>query len=344
MTQKIKNLRGTIIGIGSIGTRHLYNLKKLGVSDLLIVDMNSSQLPKISSDFSVKTTSDIDSSLDFDPDFCLICTWPDSHISLAKKFVKSKKHIFIEKPISNSIQLSKNFLDLSKQKKSKITVGYNMRFEPGLRLLKQKLDSMSIGKPLNILSQWGNNIKNFHHPSKSNHYILQSNLGGVILDASHEYDYVRWLLNDKVTSVYCRVHKSNSIKTETESTASIMLNFKKGTTVNVLLDYMRPKYERSCVILGENGSLKWDFNRGDLKKNYGTKSKSSVTLHNLKNKQRNFSFSGYVNDMYVEEMKNFLKSIVSNSQIMCDGWDGLETLKIGLAALKSSKTNKIVNL
>ena len=85
-----------------------------------------------------------------------------------------------------------------------------------------------IGKPLSILIKFGHNIK-FWKPGTNyrNHYILKKG-GGIILDDSHEYDYLGWLFDDEIKSVYCQTQKTNSIKTETESFASMILKTKKG--------------------------------------------------------------------------------------------------------------------
>ncbi|MBI5860157.1 MAG: hypothetical protein HZB73_05675 [Nitrosarchaeum sp.] len=136
-----------------------------------------------------------------------------------------------------------------------------------------------------------------------------------------------------------------SVKTQTESIASIFLKFKRGTIATIMMDHVRPKYERSCQIISEHNELKWQFNPSSEKlPQYKTKTTSKVTIDHLSGPSKNFDFKTEVNEMYVREMEGFLQSIVENRRPPVDGTEGLKTLKIGLAALASSKTNKIIHL
>ena len=156
----------------------------------------------------------------------------------------------------------------------------------GLNLLKRNIKKNIDPIPLSILSEWGHNIK-WWKPGTNfkNHYILQKG-NGIILDDSHEYDYVRWLLDDDVDSVYCQTRKSKKIKTETESIASIILKFKKGTIATFVIDYMRPYYERKCHVICENGDLKWNYvPKNGSWKQYGAKATSSVNSRFLNHKK-----------------------------------------------------------
>jgi predicted dehydrogenase len=237
-------------------------------------------------------------------------------------------------------------LKKAKTKKLKVAVGYNLRFDKGINLLKHKLQQKEIGKPLSILITFGHNIK-FWRPGTNykNHYILKKG-GGIILDGSHEYDYLRWLFEDEIKSVYCQTRSTDSIKTETESFASIMLKTKKGLIANLNIDYLRPFYERSCYIIGEKGSLRWEYNlTKSAWSTYTQKVNSKVTLQLLsKSSSQVFNNIIRVNDMYINEIRNFVESIVLNKKPLVDGFDGLNTLRLGVAALESAKKKKIISL
>ena len=347
MKNKFHNLKGLIIGCGSIGTRHLHNLKSLGFSNIAIYDENKQRTNELSKKYGVTKFDSLDSALNvFKPCFSIICTYPSSHVKIASSCIDYNSHIFIEKPLSTNLNGVETMLKKADKKKLKVAVGYNLRFDSGLNLLKKNLKNSSNSVPLSILSQWGHNIKLWKPGTNfKNHYILQKG-NGIILDDSHEYDYVRWLLDDEVESVYCQTRKSKIIKTQTESIASIILKFKKGTIATFVIDYMRPCYERKCHIIGENGDLKWEYvPKNGIKKQYGIKANSSViTRFSNHKKSITKKFDLELNNMYVLEMKNFVNSIINNKKPLVDGWEGVKTLKIGLAALSSSKTGKVVKI
>jgi predicted dehydrogenase len=346
MNQKYKKLRGLVIGCGSIGERHIHNLKKIGIKELGIFDTDQKRIELLEKKYSVTSFSKIESALDYNPNFSIICTYPQSHYELTKKCINIRSHVFIEKPISTKLKDMKNLLENAEIKKLKIAVGYNLRFDSGLRLLKKKIQNNEIGKILFISAYFGHHIKYWGNKDKTNeHYILQKG-NGIILDDSHEYDYIKWLINEKVTSIFCQTKKLENIKTETESLASIFLKFKNEIIANVNIDYVRPNYERGCQIIGEKGKLEWRFEmQKPTNKKYARKAKTIVKKELINNQTHKiFNKKIQVNNMYIEEMENFLHAIQNGCQPEVNGIDGLETLKIGISALKSAKNGKIIKI
>ena len=344
--KEIKNLSCLIIGAGSIGRRHANNLKNIGIKKISIYDKEKTKVKEASRILKVKKHDDLDNAVLSNPDFCVICTYPSSHIEIAKKCIKNDSHIFIEKPLSSNLNGIESLLQQAKKKNLKIGVGYNLRFDIGLNAIKKKLTKRPIGKILSISSQWGHHIK-YWRPGLNykDHYVLKKG-NGIILDDSHEYDYLRWLLNDEVKSVYCQTMKASSIKTQTESIAIIVLKFKKGAMANLLIDYIRPTYERFCQIIGEKGSIKWQTNpiNSSSWKNYQTKSVSTVTTTTLGKKPKSEIFKFKTNHSYVSELENFIDSFLSDHEPFVSGSDALKTLKVGLAALESANKNKVIRL
>lgn len=340
-----KKFKGLIIGCGSIGERHLYNLKSLGIK-LAICDIDKKKVDQLSKKYNVSGFYDLNSALSMEPDFSIIGTFPTSHIKIGNICIKSGSHIFIEKPISNNLQGITEMLKTAESKKLKVAVGYNMRFDKGLQLLKKKLHEGKIGKNLSVITQFGHHIK-FWRPNTNykTHYILRKG-SGIILDDSHEYDYLRWLLNSEVSSVYCQTKKIGNIKTETESIAAILLKFKNNVMASLNIDYVRPNYERECQIIGENGDLKWKYDLSkSVSSNYDKKANSKLVMQTLSNNTKTvFHNNVRVNDMYVAEMQDFLSSISHDRKPSVDGWDSLKTLKIGLAALESARKNEVIRM
>ena len=346
MTNSIANMKGLIIGCGSIGERHLHNLKKIGIREIAIYDKDKKRVNELSIKYKVQKFHNLDSALSIKPDFSLICTYPNSHLEIANTCVDANSHIFIEKPISSNLIGVERMLKKARSKKLQVAVGYNLRFEKGLSLIKKKLQSSIISTPLTIFGEWGHNIKLWKPGTDyRNHYVLKKG-SGIILDDSHEYDYFRWLLGDDVKSVYCQTKKISSIRTETESIATIILKFRKGTIASLVIDYIRPNYERRCHIIGEKGDLKWEYIPiGSGWRNYDTKAHSKVTTNFVQHKSiMHNNFIVKSNDMYILEVQNFVHSIITNKKPMVDGWEGLKTMKIGIAALQSAKKNKAIRL
>jgi len=335
-----------IIGCGSIGERHLFNLKKLGINDIAVYDVNRKRLREISKKYQVQVYDDFKSSFGFKPDISLVCTHPFHHLKHTSESLKNGTHVFVEKPLSSSLTGVEKMLNMADSMGLKVSVGYNTRFEKGLNYLRNKLKKIP-KNPLSISCQFGNHLK-FWRPGTDykNHYILKKG-GGIILDDSHEYDYVRWLINDEIDSVYCQTKKSQTLRSKTDSIASMNLKFKNGTIANLLIDYIRPKFERKCHVIFENCEFRWEFNPENSTswKNYGTGLRVTVESRFISKKtSKTKIFNEKINDMYLNELKDFIFSVKHNKKPKVDGWEGLKTLQIGLAALQSARKNTIIKL
>jgi predicted dehydrogenase len=345
MKQQKKNLRGLIIGCGSIGERHLYNLKRLGITNIMLCDQDKEKANQLAQKYHVQKSYEVDSALSTEPHFTFICTYPKSHLVIANECLDANSHIFIEKPIASDVAGVEKMLKRAESKKLQVAVGYNMRFHKGLMILKEYIRRSTISKPLMIFAEWGNNIKQWRLGlNYTNHYVLKKG-GGIILDASHEYDYIRWLLDDEVKSIYCKTRRVTDIKTETESITTMTITFRKGTIANLILDYVRPQYERRCHIIGEKGDLRWEFApKPQSWKKYDSQANVAISLNLLNGKKSAKNFTIKTNEMYVDEARNFIDSIICNKKPLVNGWEGLKTLQIGCAALASAKSNKPILL
>ena len=89
--------------------------------------------------------------------------------------------------------------------------------------------------------------------------------------------------------------------------------------------------------------MKWEYVRQHGSwKDYDAKACSTVITTLLDNKPRRNNFPTKSNDMYLKEIQDFVHSIIQDKKPRVDGWEGLKTLKIGVSALLSAKTSKII--
>ena len=337
-----EKLSGLVIGGGSIGQRHIFNLQRLGVRNLSIYDSNELVSKNVSKKFNISRFVNFESALASNPDFSFICTFPSSHVKFSKKCLLNGSHIFIEKPLSNNNQGIKSLKAVSIKKRMKIAVGYNLRFEPCIQFLKKKYGDKP---PLFILSQFGNHISKWRPGTNfKDHYVLKKG-GGIILDSSHDYDFIRWLIDDKVISVFCNSRKEESISSETESIASINLKFKNGVIATIILDNLRPNYHRTCEFFFNNSILKWSFlPKTHTWRDYNASAYSEIVSQKNNSKKILKKFTYDFNQTYILETKDFLNSILFDKKPQVDIDDAYNSLQIGLASIESSQKNKEIKI
>jgi len=326
-----------LIGIGSIGERHIKNLKELGI-DISVFDSGIDIFrPNVSlpgQTFQLSILDNIIQKYDVkfanpdtyfnDYDAFIICTPPDSHLSYIVSGLQHYANVFVEKPISDKLEHLDWVVQTSRNKELIVQVGYQLRFHPGLRLVKKLLDEGRIGKLLSIRAEFGQYLPDWR-PNKDYRKSYTADLG-IIADSSHEIDYVRWLVGDEVKQVSCFADKLSPLEIDSEDTAEINLKFDNGVIGNIHVDMTNRFYTRWCKLIGTKSTLFFNYNVSAL----------------LLGENELIEFD--VLDPYIEEMKDFIRCIENKEKPLVDASVGEKVLEIALAAKESSKENKVIEL
>lgn len=324
-----------IIGGGSIGQRHLKNLRKLGIKEIGIIDIDEKRLHRAKEKYQVKIYRDSRAALEEKWDAVFICTPPASHIKIALTATETKAPIFIEKPLSDSLKNVEKLIGKAKKYKIPVMVGYNLNFHPQLQKIKKILNKNILGKIWGARTEYGQYLPDWHprEDYRFGYSAQQKMGGGIILDDIHEIDYLYHLFG-KVKKVFASAKKISNLKIDTEDYAELTLRFKNGIVGQLHMDYLQRDYSRNLEIIGEKGTLIWNLKKNELKY-FLIKDKKWHT-----NKLRDFDF----NQTYLKETKYFLDCIKNKKLSQPDINRGYQTLKIALAAKESAKLEKIINL
>jgi len=325
-----------IVGCGSIGKRHIDNLIALNAGDIIAHDVSQERLSAVAKEYNIKTYDSMDDALAQKPDAAFICTPTSLHIAPALSAAKSNCHLFIEKPLSHTLEGVDELIKIVAQKKLVTLVGCNMRFHLGIALMKELMDKKSIGRVICARIQAGQYLPDWHPwENYRRGYSAKQDLGGgIILDGIHEIDYITWFLGE-VNQVFCFSGKLSSLEIDTEDTAEILLRFSSGTIAEVHLDYIQRSYSRSCQIIGEAGTILWDFNERQVRLYT-----AEIGKWQIFSQKPDYD----TNEMYIEETKHFLQCIEGVNRPMQDINAAKRVLEIALAAKEAAKIGKVVNL
>jgi predicted dehydrogenase len=141
--------RALVVGCGSIGRRHARNLKALGVQQLGFCDTSTEALKQCCEELGGEIFGGCGEALEkFKPDIVLICTPPVYHVEEALAALRAHAHVFIEKPLSHESSGIQVLIAEARRHDRNVQIGYNMRFHPGLQILKELIDSGKIGRVL----------------------------------------------------------------------------------------------------------------------------------------------------------------------------------------------------
>jgi predicted dehydrogenase len=321
-----------VIGCGSIGLRHLRNLRALGIERMLAYDPVVERRCQAEREAGAQPFESLELALAARPDAALICTPPHLHLSGALAALDAGAHLFLEKPIAHSLDGLDSFLDSASRQARVVLVGYNWRFHAAIRAVKELLDSGAIGRLLSIRAEVGQYLPDWR-PSEDYRlgYNARADLGGgIIMDASHEIDYVCWLGGDAV-SVYAEADKLSPLEIQAEDTAALLLRLKGNVIAEIHLDCTQRGYARNGKLIGTEGTLTWDYREG-LRH---VKADGTVVSTALPTEP---------NDMYVEEIRHFLACIRGQARPLVTGEQARRVLEIALAARKSAATGQRIRL
>ena len=326
-----------VIGAGSIGQRHIKNLLALDCEVVAVCDPSSERHEAVKALVkNVSTFSKIEDALQCEADAVLICTPSFLHAEQTLQVLHAGFHLFIEKPISHSLELTDQIIKLAVEKKLKVMVGCNLRFYPSLLLVKELLAEEKIGKVLSVQARCGYFLP-FWRPQADYRESYSAKVeegGGIILDAIHEFDYLHWMFGD-ASEVFCYADTVSSLEINTEDCADILLKFNDGFVANLHLDYLQKKYSRTLKVIGEAGEIVWDFERKDVTIVDQAGDRQLLSSENP---------SDALNKMYLEERKYFINCVNHDINNMSSALEAIKVLKIALAAKLSANTGEIIKL
>ncbi len=234
-----------IVGYGSIGKKHARILKKLNIVSKIYVltKQNCKKFIKIKNFKEIKI---------IDPDYIIIASRTSDHykhLLLIEKILKNKI-ILVEKP------LFKDFKRI-KIKRNKVFVGYNLRYHPIIKFIKNFIEKRKIfSVHINCHSYLPNWRKGVDY-SKSN-TAKRKYGGGALLELSHELDYLQ-LLFDKIYKLnHVIVKKISNLKINTDDYVNIIgKTIKSNFCVN--LNLFSLQIQRKIMINGKGFSLEGDL-------------------------------------------------------------------------------------
>jgi predicted dehydrogenase len=326
-------MRTLVAGLGSIGRRHLRNLLALGERQVLLYRTRRSTLPD--DDLAgLPVETDLRAALDWKPDAVIVANPTALHLDVAIPAAEQGCCLLLEKPISHSMARVDELQAALVRGGGRALVGYHYRFHPGLQRVKALLPE--IGRPLSARAHWGEYLPGWHPwEDYRQAYSARAELGGgVILTLCHPLDYLRWLLGE-AEALWAFAARLSDLGVEVEDTAEIGLRFASGILGSVHLDYNQRPGAHTLEITGTQGVLRWDNADG------------RVHIHRAAAPGEGWQVfpapPGFErNQLFLDEMRHFIAVVRGADTPRCTLEDGVQALRLALAAHESSRRGEIV--
>ena len=236
-----------LVGAGYWGKNLIRNFVESKECDLDIVcDVDEGKLVNIKKRYpELKTTSDYLSIINNESiDGIAIATNVNSHYELAKMSLENGKHVFVEKPMADSLKNAEKLVELADKNKLTLMVGHTFLYSPPVIKIKEILDSDGIGKVYYISS------------SRVNLGIHQSDVSVIFDLAPHDFSIIFYWLNEIPIKVSCVGY--DYIQKGIPDVAFINLIFASGIIAHIEVSWLAPSKLRRTTIVGEKKMILYD--------------------------------------------------------------------------------------
>jgi predicted dehydrogenase len=328
-------MRALVVGLGSIGRRHARNWAALGLGPVSVCRLTNTAQPEPLG-IGVQEFTDLDDALADQPDVVLVTNPTSLHVETACRALQAGAHVFLEKPISHTLDGVADLLGEAERRRKVVMVGYNLRFHPGLARVRQLVRQAAVGRLVSVRAEAGEYLPDWHPwEDYRTSYSGRADLGGgVLLTFSHELDSLCWVLGAPSRVVALAAHAS-SLEIDTEDVAELSLQFPNGPLASVHVDYLRRPPRRSLEIVGENGVLRWEYDENRVL-SYAPGTRQWRIEEGDPRLQRN--------DMYLAELQHFAACVRGEiDRPVIDGEQGAAILAIALAAKRSSAEGRAID-
>jgi UDP-N-acetylglucosamine 3-dehydrogenase len=314
----MKKLGVAVVGTGFWGKNHARVYKELSSTELVaICDANAERAKTVADQFGVKAYTNSTRMLRNEAiEAVSVCTWSTSLAKEALKALNAGKHVLVEKPMATNVKQAKRLVDVAEANGLHLTVGFLMRFIPGLQHIREAVANKKLGELVCVtakrVSQWPERVGDV----------------GVVKDtAIHDVDVMRFVSGEDPIVVYARTGSMRHKKFE--DYAQIMLTYEDGKTAFIESNWLTPYKTRTLTVTGSEAIMRLDYITQEL---WIEDAKESL--------QPRFPWQ----EPLKVELQHFADCVSAKKKPVITAADGVKALQIAEAALVSSVKNKAVKL
>ncbi|MDC0198421.1 Gfo/Idh/MocA family oxidoreductase [Candidatus Thioglobus sp.] len=329
----MKVSRLAIIGLGSIGRRHLRIISEMRPDIEIVVVRSGNGSSTNEEKFAVKTLSSVNEAIDFGVEAAIISSPATVHLQQSLDFANEGVHLLIEKPLSHSLEGVQELLKVEKDKNIVAMVGYVLRYDIGANKFKEWLIDKRIGKILHARIECGSYLPDWRQGQDYRKTVSAINElgGGALLELSHEIDYLHWFFGDPLEA-QAQLNNTGILDIDVEDQVDMLVRSEKNFPISVQIDFNRLHAKRECTVITSTGELKWNA------------IEKKVIWRPLNAEKIDFAYNSERDDLYKKQLNFFFQCIESGAKSPASINDGIKTLKLIDAARHASKSGLKVYL
>jgi len=332
-------MRVAVIGAGLQCRRRAPVVKECGGTVTIVASLHREHAEAIARTLGCEASDDWRTAVSrHDVDAVLVCTPPHVHAEITIAALRAGKHVLCEKPLSRTLAESESMIAAAKEAGRVLKCGFNHRHHPAVGEARARVERGEIGRPLFGRCRYGI----CGRPGYEREWRAdpeQAAGGQFIEQGTHAIDLFRWFLGE-IAEVSCMTSRGYFTEQSLEDNGMALFRFESGATAMVHASLTQWKNLFSLEVFGEDGYLQVD----GLGASYGTerlvagKRDFNAPFHDGVTEYRGGDVS------WRDEWREFLRAIADGREPLGSGRDGLEAMRIALAAYESEKTGRVVRI
>ena len=319
-----------VIGLGSIGERHLRCFQATGRVDASVCEIDPDLRGRIAQQYGVdRAFSDLEATLnDGSFDAAVIATPAHLHVPMATRLANHGVNLLIEKPLSTSLEGVEQLRKLIRRRGLVVAMGYVLRCHPSLRAMRSALESGRFGRPVQLIVQAGQHFPTYRPAYRDIYYADRATGGGAIQDAlTHLINAAQWLVGPADRVVVDAAHKVLE-GVEVEDTVG-MLSRHGDVLGSFAMNQHQAPNELTITVVCTQGTVRWQLHRHRW-----------CWMEKPEEPWQEEPAGGLERDtMFIAQAGAFLDAVEGSSPALCTLDEGVDTLRAMHAALVSVESD-----
>lgn len=314
--EKAKVMQIGLKGFGQYITRIVQMCKNIELSG--VYDIDHKCVAEVAGALNIDPFFTLESALESTCDGVILVVPNSAHAELVKSAAMAGKHIFVEKPITNSIPEAEEIISVCRERGVLLQVGHSERFMGIYRKAREMIEQNAIGRVVLVEANYSSQRAK-RHTSEAWRFSRETCPGGPMLQLGiHEVDTIYYLTGCKPLKVY-GLFTDDYTATQNEDAGMIIMKLENEILAYVGSSYVSPP-TKSMVIYGDEGRI-------DIRDSAILLSKGGRTDRiDIEEESEDAS--------YIRQFESFAENIRCKKHPEVDGETGLQNLGVVLAALK----------
>ena len=255
-----------VAGCGSIGRRHIRNLKEIGVETVAGMDLREDRRDEARGDGADLVFGSLAEALAGEKyDAGVVAVPTGLHIQTALELVDAGLHLLIEKPLDKDLTDADKLRTVVKEKNRVVQMGFCLRYSASARRVKKLLDDGAVGRAAFIRGEYSSFLPNWHkYEDYRSFYMASAALGGgALLDECHIIDLAH-MMAGPFGQIFARVAKVSDLEIETDDCFDFLIDMPSGVICNLHGDIFSQPARDNLVVVGVKGSVFWDIGTDEV--------------------------------------------------------------------------------